>query len=408
MLKTRINIANVFLAIIVVPILAGFFMNDPLIVTWIFNVIFLFYCLKNKSRVERNSPRGLYRIANIYLIWAFICVIRGLYEAQGYWDYKALVAGTFNISFPLLLFPFSEPKLVSKTLYLWLRWCIPFFFIAPVFYINAGNLQFYMAPLFLIGCYMDFSNKFWRLTILFFLIFMLVGEVGARAQVMKSAFTIFLYFIIKFRNKISEKILYYVMLLMLFMPIIFLSLALTGCYNVLKEGLADNKNHEEYSKQDAAIYGDSRTFLYEEVIASSINNNYVWQGRTPMRGNDSEFFLAKKNAEITGRSERFMNEVCHPNIYTWLGLLGLIPWCMIYIYGALISFKKSNNIYSKYISLMIAFHFFMGWIEDMNQFTVFGFYVWIIIAMGYSAKFRTMRNEEYETWIKSIFIKNNK
>ena len=255
---------------------------------------------------------------------------------------------------------------------------------------------------------MDFSNKFWRLTILSFLIFMLVGEVGARAQVMKSAFTIFLYFIIKFRNKISEKILYYVMLLMLFMPIIFLSLALTGCYNVLKEGLADNKNHEEYSKQDAAIYGDSRTFLYEEVIASSINNNYVWQGRTPMRGNDSEFFLAKKNAEITGRSERFMNEVCHPNIYTWLGLLGLIPWCMIYIYGALISFKKSNNIYSKYISLMIAFHFFMGWIEDMNQFTVFGFYVWIIIAMGYSAKFRTMRNEEYETWIKSIFIKNNK
>lgn len=68
---------------------------------------------------------------------------------------------------------------------------------------------------------MDFSNKFWRLTILSFLIFMLVGEVGARAQVMKSAFTIFLYFIIKFRNKISEKILYYVMLLMLFMPIIF-------------------------------------------------------------------------------------------------------------------------------------------------------------------------------------------
>ena len=84
MIKSRIDIANIFLLTIVIPILAGFFMGDPLIVTWGFNVVLLFYCLKSRSRVERYSPKGLYCIANIYLIWAFICVMRGFWEAEGY------------------------------------------------------------------------------------------------------------------------------------------------------------------------------------------------------------------------------------------------------------------------------------------------------------------------------------
>lgn len=98
-----------------------------------------------------------------------------------------------------------------------------------------------------------------------------------------------------------------------------------------------------------------------------------------------------------------MNEVCHPNVFTWLGLLGLIPWCLIYLTSSYLAIYKSNSFYLKIIGIFIAFRFFLGWIEDMNEFSIYGLSVWMSIGIGLSPYFRKMDDKVFVSWYKSIF-----
>ena len=94
-----------------------------------------------------------------------------------------------------------------------------------------------------------------------------------------------------------------------------------------------------------------------------------------------------------------VGKLCHPNVFTWLGLLGLIPWCLIYLKGSYLAIYKSNNIYIKYIGIFTAFHWFLGWIEDVNNFDITSITIWISIAMGLSESFRKMNNQDFKKWL---------
>lgn len=130
-------------------------------------------------------------------------------------------------------------------------------------------------------------------------------------------------------------------------------------------------------------------------------------GRTPARGNDSASF-GSYNAEKlkTGKYERHFNELCHTNIFTWLGLIGVILYSFIYFRSSYLAVYKSNNIYIKYLGCFIAFRWAYGWIEDFNQFDIMNISLWMMIAMGISFQFRSLSNQQFKLWINSIFNKN--
>lgn len=57
----------------------------------------------------------------------------------------------------------------------------------------------------------------------------------------------------------------------------------------------------------------------------------------------------------------------------------------------------------RYVGIFIAFRFFLGWIEDVNNFNISGISVWIPIAMGLSEKFRSMDNQTFRQWLTACF-----
>jgi len=135
-----------------------------------------------------------------------------------------------------------------------------------------------------------------------------------------------------------------------------------------------------------------------------VNNHYILFGRTPARGNDSASFGAHLGDELgTHRYERHSNELCFPNIFTWLGLVGMLLYCFIYLKSSYLAVYKSNSLYLKLLGVFIAFHFFYGWIEDTNDFSIANVALWMTIAMGFSEQFRAMSNREFEEWFKKIF-----
>ena len=64
---------------------------------------------------------------------------------------------------------------------------------------------------------------------------------------------------------------------------------------------------------------------------------------------------------------------------------------------------KSNNIWMKYISIFIAFNWAWGWLENGVGFNILNIGIWMMIAMGFSERFRAMTDKEIEEWVISIF-----
>lgn len=377
---------------------------------WIADVVILFYTLKCYKITFHNinSNTHNYIIIKLYLLWAFVCIIRGGFIAENYWEYKSLVSSTFCLLLPTFVFIFQSPIMIQKTLCVWLKYAFPLFILIGMWVIPIDGYHFFISPILLIGCFLPVLPKKWMITVGLFLLIMLLGELGARAQMMKSAAVLGLSICLYFYKIIPLLWLKIAHWLFYILPILLLTLGITGVYNIFETNSKKNKGKFTSVKkvdgkkiiEDASA--DTRTFIYQEVITSAINHNYVIWGRTPARGNDSEAFGAFTAEELkTGKYERNMNEVCHPNVFTWTGLLGMIPWCLIYLRASYLALYRSKSIFLKLIGVFIAFRFFLGWIEDVNNFNISGIVVWMIIAMGYSEYFRVMTNLKFKNWLKN-------
>ncbi len=101
--------------------------------------------------------------------------------------------------------------------------------------------------------------------------------------------------------------------------------------------------------------------------------------------------------------ERSKNEFCHLSIFTWIGLVGMLVYSFFYIQASFLGLYKTKNIYIKYLSLLIAFHWAYGWIEDACEFNMMNVAIWMMIGICLSPKFRSMSESEFELWFKSIF-----
>ena len=354
-----------------------------------------------------------FRLCNVYLFWLAICVIRGFFIAENYWEYKQLVTGTLCLSVPLFVCYFKEPFCLSVILQKWNAWIPPLFFFFFIWNIPLGAYHFLLTPFLLYGCFGFFLSKKWKILVGFGLVLMLLGDFGARAQVMKAAATILCGFAFCHNNIVKGCWLKRIHWLFYVGPIILLILGILGIFNVFKDSISES-NYDKFTQTkiiEGQIYEeklavDTRSFLYEEVLTSALKNKYVIWGRTPARGNDSYYFGWFNAEELkTGKYERHGNEMCHLNVFTWLGLIGLLLHSAIYLIASYRAVYYSNNLFVRYIGIMVAFNWALGWIENTTGFNIMNLTIWIMISVCLSSKFRSMNDMEFKLWLDSLFIK---
>lgn len=356
--------------------------------------------------IKYKSFNSNYKIIKYYLIWAIIGIIRGLFIADCYWEYNQLTIGIMSLSLPLLVFIFDEPSFVLQFKKTWLKYCIPTFIV--FFYWTVGATQFYLSPLFLLGCFIPLMPFKWKIIIIILLLMMGI-ELSNRSQFVKVAISFMIAFAFYYHKYIPLKLIKFSHCFLYVAPIVFLFLGITGKFNIFKDSFSeDSKGKYESVQSDGNVEDitqDNRTFIYLEVINSAIKHNYYLYGRSPARGNDSFYFydIGIANNKDYKKKERFMNEMCHTNIFTWLGLIGIFLYSYIYLKSSYLAVYKSNSYAMKMIGCLIAFHWAFGWIEDMNRYDISNISLWIIIAMGFSIKFRTMSDSDFSIWFKSIF-----
>lgn len=381
-------------------------------ILWFFSFLIIFYVLNYKKKEFHPNNLKDYRVVTIYLLWLCIEIVRGIFVPDNYWEWKQLVNGSLALSLPLFVYIFSSEKKLQETLSYWLKYAIPVFFLFFIWSISRDAYHFYLGPVLLLACLFPIiPNKKWKIIIIICLLLMLFADWGARSQVIKAAISIIVGIGCTLHSYIGKRTIRLGYWLCYMLPIILLILGISGVFNIFEDLSKNEGRYVERKMVDGQLVeedlsADTRTFIYEEVITSAIKHNYVLWGRTPARGNDSMSFGAFNAEELkTGRYERHSNEVCHPNIFTWLGLVGMILYSLIYFRSSYLAVYKSNNIYIKLLGVFIAFRWAFGWIEDFNRFDILNISLWMMIAMGFSEQFRRMNNIEFKQWVVGIFKK---
>ena len=376
---------------------------------WICNFILTFCFIRSKKYFHTSSNYHIW--IKIYFCWVVICILRGLFTAENYWELKALISYSFVLLLPSVVFITSSKKILSQIISSWFKYVLPLFLIFFLF-LDSEAYGRYLVPVnFMVLFYPALSNRL-KFTVLVVSFFIVVSDFTARSNVIKTIIP-FLYVVIYYFKPFQNiKFLKLVHILMFISPIALVAMGLTNTFNVLKideyvTGTYTGTGTVNGEGKELSLTADTRTFLYSETILSAIKNNYVLFGRTPARGYDSEHFGDHQEFELkTGKRERFASEVSIMNIFTWMGLVGVFLYMLVFYKASRAAIINSNNIYIKIVGLYIGFRFLYAFIEDFSRFDLSNIFLWILIGMCFSQQFRKMTNREFKNWFKNIFKRN--
>lgn len=404
--KSQMNLLAILLVVNSVYAVSwlGSYKYHNAVIEFIVNVLIIAIAVvasKSKHLEERKS----YRIVVVYFVWMLLQSVRGLFGCEIYMDYRQLADGMIMLSLPVLLYLFAYPYVVQYVLRKWLFWGGLVFLLFILW--NTGPNCLYLAPISLFACFFFDLPKKWKIAISAILIVWL-GTVLDRANLIRTVMMLLCAVGFKYRRYISDKLLKVVHHTFYIVPLVLLLMGFIGKFNFFQYLQEDNggKHTEQVTKSDGSVkevdvFGDTRTFIYAEVLESSVKHGYVLWGRTPARGNDDYFFESLSDdgkGHKMRANERHVNEVGFLNVYTWIGLIGIVLYSIIYLKASIKAIYKSKNSYMKFLGIFIAFRWMLGWIEDINLFFIHSIMLWMMLAMCLSTKFRNMSDSEFHQW----------
>ena len=364
-------------------------------------ILYLFVYLK--KYYDPGNDRNIQWI-KILLAWNIICICRGTLEASDYWQWKNLAQAGMFLLFPLSIYVCTNKPLLQYILTAWMKYALPAFLLFLLF-IYDDALGQYLAPVCFILLFFPVLPFKWKIIVLALTVFMIVRAPGARSNVIKFSVSFLLSLLFYFRSVIPANILKLTRLLLLGLPVLLFVLATWGDFNIFK--LKEYTKTEDIitvNGQEEDLGADTRTGIYQEVLSSAVKYNYVWFGRTPARGNESVLFGEYLSSVLnTGKMERFSNEVCVLNIFTWTGVVGVVLYFMVFFQSTYLALFKSNNIFIKIIGLNLCFRWAYAWVEDFSNFDLNNLLLWMMIGICISKSFRRMTNAEVKLWVEGIF-----
>ena len=356
------------------------------------------------------EDRKLNRPIKWYLLWNIISIIRGIFVAEIYWDYKALTDVGMALLIPVVAFISIDESKVQEILSFFLKYTLPIALILFPF-IPVGAWGFYLFPISFLMIFFPVLPWKGKVLVLGISLIAMFGDLGARSHTIKYGMPILLLLIFYTTQKfsLSLKVMEFFRKTLIVAPFLFFTLAVTGTFEIFKmdQYIKGNYVAESVNQQgkieEENLTADTRTDLYEEVIASALKYDYWLIGRSPARGNETKLFESLE--EITGRKERLANEVAILNVFTWTGVIGILFFFFVFYRASFLAINRSANIYSKMIGLFIAFRWLYAWVEDYNGFNMNNFVIWMMIGICFSSSFRNMNNAEVGLWIRGVFNK---
>jgi hypothetical protein len=348
------------------------------------------------------------QVVLFYLIWNIICIARGFAVAENYWEWKNLIGTALVLLLPLSIYVFTNTLIIQRIVSTWLRYALPAFFLFLPFFQASDAFGRYLVPISFLLLFFPILPWKWKIITLVFTTLVVFGGLDARSNVIKFCLAFLIGFLFYFRDILQGKVLQILRILFLATPIVLFVLALTGRFNVFQmdkyvDGAYSTSVVQNGIVKEEDLTADTRTLLYDEVLSSAKNNDYIFFGRTPARGNDSELFGSVLADDLqTGKMERFSNEVSILNIFTWTGVIGVILYFVIFYQATYLAINRSNNMFIRLIGLYVSFRWTYAWVEDFSDFDLSYLFLWLMVGMCFSKAFRAMTDLEMKDWLMEV------
>lgn len=370
--------------------------------SWIIQGSILGLFLYNRRLFFDSRNVKNFNFVKWYLLWNCICIFRGLFVAENYWDWKGLIINTMALLLPIVAYMATNKVVFQSIIRYYLKYTLPLFVIVALL-ISTDAYGFYLIPMSYLILFYPAMSKGWKMVLAVCTLFVLFIDMDARSNIIKFIVPVLLLTIYYFRRYFSIKLLNYARLTFLVLPIFLFVLAISGIFNVfsissyIKGKQEIVKTNSDGERVAYNLKADTRTFLYLEVLNTAQQYDFWWTGRSPARGNKSDAFGAD---DLTGRGERLTNEVAVLNIFTWTGIVGLLLYFLVFYKASELAINNSRNIYSKMLGILIAFRWAYSWVEDVNDFSLNYFMLWLMIGLCFAKSFRTMTDQEVAAWIR--------
>jgi len=374
---------------------------------WIVNILYIFFLYK----ISHVDTLMCSKIVKFWFIFIFIHIPYAMYMASGYTDYKELCENLMFFSLPLSICVFGKPERFPQLMSKWFipSWLILVLVVVPFCEERSAYAKL-LIPYTLILFFLPALSKKVRIMSLLAAGITLIMCISDRSDWIKM-FLCLVAGVSLYKKVIIERlsILFGIFSkLLFFSPLLFVLIALTTGFNILKldewlvkEGAVTTtgKNGE-----DEDLASDSRTILYEEAILSAFNHNYIIQGRSMSRGYESPFFAyIYDEVGVNDRpDERRRAESLIVSVFTYFGLIGILIYFIIFWIASKKAIYESKNIYSKLIGLYLSFRWLWLWIEDYPAFDLNNIFLWLFIAICLSPSWRNLNNKEVESIMRKI------
>jgi hypothetical protein len=243
-----------------------------------------------KSHWEKETPSSIKKI----LIWWFVIniinLIRGGFLSVNYWDYKFLFLNGISYFIITLLFFVGNSLIYVNIIFKYsFKFLFPlgFLLIPLTLMTNEELYSRIMIPISLFILFIPYIKVKNIILILIIIIVSIFLVIGFRSNIIKIILSVLLLF--SFYLNINKNFINIINIMFFVVPLILLSLAITGTFNIFKY-ISKEKKYELVTNENTneTSTGETRTFLYVEVL------NYInSKGNFLIGGVDVAEFIQK-------------------------------------------------------------------------------------------------------------------
>lgn len=343
---------------------------------------------------------------NIWLVLVFVNVIYGITMAEYYWDWKSLVTNIFVFTMPIAAYVFYKPARLKIVLRSWID-CIWILFALLAVFMEGDAFGRMLMPFSFLAVFFPIVDRRLKIFIILAALITLVFGADSRSNVLKYVVCLALGFMVRFRSvmRMLRRGFHVIRVFGFVLPFILLGLAASGTFNIFNIGEGTGMVRQT-ADDGAGALDDTRTELYIDEFASAYRYDYILWGRSMARGYESIFFTDDMEAAMSGTphhyAERYACEVSILNIFNYFGLIGVFFYFLIFWMAVSKAMFHSRNVYVRVIGLVVLFRWIFAWLEDFSRFDLNMLFLWIMIGICFSPKWRKMTNKQVRLWVQSL------
>ena len=383
-------------------------------VAWAVRIAILFLLFRGikKHAPYRTIDKYGYILTYTFILWLITGFLRGSYYAEGYWMWKFVISSLLLTLFYSVILIGSNPYWLQGVYRCFWKYYIPLIGVSILLLHNPGYLNYLpYSTLLLFWIFIPGKRKWLLLGIVLFFFITQEQRNDMIKMLVASAIGLSIAYL---GNAIPSWLFKCIHVVLLALPIVLLSLEISGKFNVFKKDEyikgdytlkvqgADGQYYEDNLKTD------TRTFIYENVFYTMNKYNAWIAGRSPAFGDEGPLWVGRGKDETTKLIGRYGNEVGILDILLWYGLIGVILFFLMYIRASYLAIYKSRSIYMKGIGIYTAFLWTWSFIWEKPLIETFFMMNIIFLGVCFSKPFRMMTDKDMQQWVKGIFLRKKR